>query len=86
MKKLLLLAMVLGLLVSGCAGPHGGRGCKSTVNNWYKPDKTRWQTSKDITRCVQFSGYFCNGERFENCMTELGYIWVDGTQNPRNIK
>jgi hypothetical protein len=84
MKKILLMAMVFGFLISACAGPHGGHGCMSTVNNWYKIERTRWQTSLEFVDCTKRVGMICNGVIFEDCMQRKGYIWVDGTENPRD--
>ena len=84
MKKILLMAMVIGFLLVACAGPHGGRGCMSTVNNWYKPERTRWQTSIEFVDCTKRVGMICNGIIFEDCMQGKGYAWFDGTENPRD--
>ncbi len=87
MKKVIVLAIALGLLMTGCAGRHGGHGCKSTVNNWYKPDRTRWQTSVELVDCIKRGGgLICNGIILEDCMEQKAYIWVDGAENPRNLK
>ena len=91
MKKTLLLVMLamVGMLF-GCAGPHGSHGCMSTVNNWYKEGRTRWQTSTELTDCARRSGgggvvtFYCNGTILEDCMKEKGYAWFDGMQNPRD--
>ena len=42
MKKLIILAMVLGLLLSGCASPH-----------WIKPGATRQEAEADYFQCRQ---------------------------------
>lgn len=84
MKKILLMAMVIGVLIAGCAGPHGGHGCMSTVNNWYKVERTRWQTAIEFVDCSKRVGMICNGVIFEDCMIGKGYLWVDGMENPRD--
>ena len=85
MKKKILIAILLIIGLSGCAGPHGGRGCMSTVNNWYKDGKTRYQTSQELVYCSLRCGTICNGAIIEECMFQKGFICVDGTENPRDL-
>ena len=81
MKKLIVLAMVIGILVSGCGA--GGHGCLSIANNWYAPDSSVWKTSKDLVACRGHEGVWCsNGQVLEGCMQQKGYAWVDMGMRP----
>ncbi len=73
------------IMLAGCAAHHEGHGCMSTTDNWYKPDRTRSQTAQEMTDCRRGHAT-CSDVFFEDCMKGKGYVWVDGTENPRNVK
>ncbi len=57
----------------------------STTDNWYRPERTRWQTAQEMMDC-QRGHATCSDVFFEDCMKGKGYVWVDGTENPRNVR
>lgn len=87
MKKLLMLAMVLGLMVSGCAYTRTGY--------WTKPDYAWEQYSKDRDECLTIAPYrygfglqilqvygqpppmgATHSRAFCYCMEMRGYEWI----------
>ncbi len=76
MKKILIILVVMGL--GGCAGGHGA---KSTVNNWYRSDRDRWQTAIEMKDCAKRAspgfpaGMIIDDHIFDECMTQKNFEW-----------